>query len=64
VAGQLDRPGQVVQQHGLAHTLVTVHHQGLALAGLDGVDEPVQQVAFAAPVVSPAVSRRVIAPPP
>ena len=43
-------PGQVVQQHGLAHARVAAHYQGPALAAPDGIDEPVQRVAFAVTV--------------
>jgi hypothetical protein len=43
-------PGQVVQQHGLAHARVAAHHQRTAMPGLDRLDQPVQRIPFAAPV--------------
>ena len=46
-------PGQVIQQRGLTHARVATHHQGPALASPDRLDEPVQRVAFAAPVLEP-----------
>ena len=46
-------PGQVTQERGLTYARVTAHHQGLALATPDRIDEPVQRVAFAAPVREP-----------
>src|SRR5262249_28190746 len=46
-------PGQVVQQQGLARTRVAAYHQGPALTGPDGLDQPVQRAALAAPVDHP-----------
>ena len=45
--------GQVVQQYGLAYSRVAAHHQRPALAAPDRINEPVQRVAFAAPVRHP-----------
>ena len=43
-------PGQVVQQHGLAHARVATHHQSPALTAADRVDELIERGAFAVPV--------------
>ena len=51
-------PGQVVQQHGLAHARVTADHQCPALPGPDGLDQPVERVALADPVHQPRHSTR------
>jgi hypothetical protein len=40
--------GQVVQQGRLAHTRLPADHQGPALTGPNRVEEPLQQIAFAA----------------
>jgi hypothetical protein len=40
---------QVVQQRRLAHARLPAHHQRPALTSTHSVEEPVQQVAFAAP---------------
>jgi hypothetical protein len=42
-------PGQVVQQHGLAHARLTAHHQGPALTGPHADNEPVKHATFAEP---------------
>jgi hypothetical protein len=42
-------PGQVVQQHGLAHSRLAAEHQYPALTGPDSVDEPVERPHFGGP---------------
>jgi hypothetical protein len=43
-------PGQVVQQHGLAHAGLTAYHQCSALTGPYASNEPVKYATFAQPV--------------
>src|SRR5580700_12280713 len=54
-------PGQVVQQHRLAHARVAVYYQDPALTAPDGVDEPVELGALAEPIRQ---HRRTAPPPP
>ena len=46
-------PGDVVQQRRLAHARLADHHQRPALTRPDGIDQPVQHAAFAAPARQP-----------
>jgi hypothetical protein len=41
---------EVLEQRGLAHARVAAHHEDPALAALNGIDEPVERVAFGTPV--------------
>ena len=47
------RSDQVVQQHGLAHAGIPVHHQRPALTVADRLDQAVEHVAFPTPVRQP-----------
>ena len=40
---------EVLQKRRLAHARLAAHHERPALARADGLDEPVEHVAFAAP---------------
>jgi len=40
----------MVQQHGLADARVAAHHQGPALPGPDGLEQPAERVTLAEPV--------------
>ena len=46
-------PGQVVEQHRLAHPGLAAHHQRPALAGAHIGDEPVKYAALAEPARQP-----------
>ena len=46
-------PGEVVQQHGLAHTGLTAHYQRPALTGPHTSNEPVKCATFAEPAGQP-----------